>query len=125
VRTFLLITAGFVLCLGLLVASGAYSTYARLKAPHGAVVNENYSLVQLVVLGDSDEPTNTKYELKKGESLPLGYGSYAVNIPEAKASFVLFKNSNGSCTIRSAGGTLLVETNGVAQVQSTGSELPW
>lgn len=123
-RSFLLIAAGFVLCLGLLVASGAYSTYARLKAPDGAVTNQNYALVQLVLLGDSHEPTNVKYELKKGESLPLGYGNYAVTIPEKKASFVLFKNNDGRCTIRSADGILLVETDGVAQIQNAEPELP-
>jgi hypothetical protein len=88
----------------------------KLEEPNGAITNQDYALVQLVMLGDEGAPIPVRHDLKKGEGLPLGYSTYAVTIPETKASFRIFKNSDGICTIRSVNGILLVETKGVAEM---------
>jgi len=102
-RSILLIVLGFILAV--LCGVGFY-IFQITTHPLGAVTNLDYPLVQV-----SRYQEKPLFELRKGEAKLLEYGEYTINIPEIKASFVLFKNNRGTCDIHSADGTLLVEVN--------------
>lgn len=112
-RTFLHMTAGAFLCI---IISLGIGTISRMADPGGAISNEDFPLIRINVMDGPD--ANGQYELRKGESKHFPYGRYTIFIPETGASFVLFKNSRGTCDIHSASGVLLVETNSNANIMS-------
>ena len=112
-RTSLLVAAGAFLCL---IIEGGINVFWFVTQPVGAITNVDYPLIRITDIDGTTE--KHEYELHKGESKPFGYGEFTIFIPDTKASFVLFKNSRGTCNIRSASGILLVTTNSNANIPS-------
>jgi hypothetical protein len=114
-RTFLLVAAGVVLCLITIVGIDVYEWANR---PFGAVTNADYPLVQIIAYKEGSIG-GPQYELKKGESKALPYGSYMISIPDAKASFIISKDKYTTYSIHSASGVLLLETDSSANTVSS------
>jgi len=113
-RSLLLITVGFVLAF---VCAISFYLFFFITHPIGALTNSDYPLVQV-----SKYEGKPLFELRKGEAKLLEYGEYTIQIPEIKASFVLFKNNRGTCDIKSADGTLLVKVNENANIFTASPE---
>lgn len=106
-RTLGLISSGFLLCLVIGIGIGSYQ---KLIHPLGAIRNKDYPLVQVI------DPQGQHHDLHKGEEKFFEYGTYKINIPDAKASFTLDKNNRGNCTITCVDGALIVRVDQNAEI---------
>ena len=107
-RTILLIMSGVILCL---VVEAGVSVFQKMREPLQPIRNDGYDLVQV-----ANESGTHLFDLHRGESKPLEYGTYRVTIPSAKISFSIWKNDKGFCGIHAFNGFCLVETGNYATI---------
>jgi len=81
--------------------------YWKSKHPNGVVRNWDYSVVQV-----ANKRGEHLFDLHKGESRYLEYGTYKLTIPDANASYTLWKNNRGCCDIHSSNGVPVIQTDG-------------
>jgi len=109
-RALLLIVSGVMLCF---VFQIGIVNYQVMKHPFGSIKNSDYDLVEV-----ANRRGEHLFDLHKGESKLLQYGTYKITVADAKVSFMLWKNNRGFCDIHSGNGLPVVETDGNCGIDS-------